>query len=216
MEFSRPERHAKTPQGERERSTEEIQDAQIGLLEWELEERDAQHSTEHLTGLKNRAVFEHELGESLKMIRGEIQEKRKGIEPTKEISLISIDLDHFKEVNDTFGHPAGDEVLRKVSTLLTESVRESDVVARVGGEELMVLMRGANAQIAARYAEELRAKIERLAFDAYPELKVTASFGIISSNVSTDADTLIKNVDRSLYKAKRGGRNRVEVYNGGA
>ena len=182
MESSKPERVSKT----RKLGTEEVQDAQIGLLEWEIEERDRQQGIDHLTGASTRKVFEEELDQSLRLIRGEIKEKREGIEPLKEVSLISIDIDHFKRVNDTLGHPAGDEVLRKVSALLMGSVRESDTVARVGGEELMVLMRGANVSAAARLAEKLRAKIAELVFDEYPELKVTASFGAVSSSDSTE------------------------------
>src|SRR3989338_9082006 len=185
-------------------------DAQRGLYEWEMEERDARHGLDHLTELKTRKVFEHELEQSLKVIRGEIKEKRG--EPLKEITLISIDLDHFKAINDTYGHLAGDEVLKKVSMLLANSVRETDVAARVGGEELMVLLRGANVQNAARHAEGLRAKIEKLAFDTYPGLAVTASFGVVSSLDSTDAKVLYEHADQTLYKAKRDGRNRVEVY----
>lgn len=209
MESPKPER---VPAA-RKLSTEEVQDAQIGLLEWELEERDKQHGIDHLTGLKTRKVFERELEYSLKMIRGEIR-PRAGAESYKEASLISIDIDHFKQINDTLGHQAGDEVLRKVSELLEQSVREADIVARVGGEELMVLLRGAEEAFAAQKAEELRAKVEQTAFDAYPGLNITASFGVVSSKSSTDAKMLYENVDKALYRAKRGGRNRVEVYGG--
>ena len=202
------------PKQKRELSKEEAQDAQIGLLEGELEERDAQHGVDHLTGLKTLKVFERELDQSLKMIRGEIKEHRAGADPLKEISLISIDIDHFKQINDTLGHPAGNEVLKKISTLLMESVRETDIVARVGGEELMVLLHSADQVFATQKAEELRMEVEQLAFDAYPELKVTASFGVISSSDSTDAKTLFEHADKALYAAKRGGRNRVEAYSG--
>lgn len=200
------------PKQKRELGTEEVQDAQIGLLEWELEERNEQHGIDPLTGLRRREVLEHELDQSLKIIRGEIKEKRG--ESLKELSLIFIDLDHFKEVNDTLGHPAGDEVLRKVSALLTNSVREEDVVARVGGEELVVLMRNATVPVATRHAEEIRTKVGKLSFDAYPELKVTASFGVVSSKSSTDAKSLYAQADKALYAAKEKGRNRVEVYSG--
>jgi diguanylate cyclase (GGDEF)-like protein len=76
----------------------------------------------------------------------------------------------------------------------------------------MVLMRGANVSVAAHLAENLRAKIAELVFDEYPELKVTASFGVVSSDDSTDANTLYEHADKALYAAKRGGRDRVEVY----
>ncbi|MDO8567005.1 MAG: GGDEF domain-containing protein [bacterium] len=188
------------------------QDAQIGLLEWEMEVREEQHDTEHLTGLRTRKFFDNEL----KLMCGEIEEKRHGVESPKKISLILIDLDHFKAVNDSLGHPAGDQVLRDVSALLIQSVRPTDVVARFGGEELIILMRGAGGEVAARHAEELRAKIEQLTFDAYPALKVTASFGVCSADVSspTSSEAIVKHADDALYEAKEEGRNRVRVYSG--
>lgn len=200
----------------RELSTEEVQDAQIGLLEWELEERDKLTGIDHLTGAKMLRAFEHELGVALQVVRGDTKEKRKGAETYKEISLIAIDIDHFKSVNDTLGHPAGDDVLRKVAAAVMQTVRESDTVARVGGEEMMVLMRGADKATAAAKAEKLRKAIEQLTFEAYPGLKVTASFGVITSGNSTDPSVLRKRVDQALYAAKHGGRNRVEMYNGDA
>ena len=221
MRFPGPERYgAKIPDDERDALNRKIEELEAGnrdlfleqgLDKWHFETLEEEHGTEHLTKLKSRKVFEHDLEWELKLIRGEAQEKRKGIRPLEEISLISIDLDHFKQINDMLGHAAGDEVLRKVSALLLESVREEDTVARFGGEELMILMRGADTAVAARHAEELRAKIEQLSFDTYPGLKVTASFGVASSKLATDEKTLLEEVDRALYAAKHAGRNRVEA-----
>ena len=120
------------------------------------------------------------------MIRGELR-PRAGAESYKEASLIYIDIDYFKQVNDTFGHSAGDEVLKKFRSFLGNQFAKRDVVARLGGEELIVLLRGADEKFAAQKAEELRAKVEQLTFPAHPELKVTASFGVVSSNSSTKA-----------------------------
>ena len=176
-----------------------------------IQEQNEQIDIDDLTKLKSRKVFKHELEQSLKMVRGELR-PRSGAESYKEASLIYIDIDYFKQVNDTFGHSAGDEVLKKISELLRESVREADIAARFGGEELIVLLRGADEKFAAQKAEELRAKVEQLTFPAHPELKVTASFGVVSSNSSTKAEELYNYVDKALYVAKRGGRNRVEIY----
>ncbi|MBI5405982.1 GGDEF domain-containing protein [Candidatus Kaiserbacteria bacterium] len=181
------------------------------LLDY-IADQDERHEFEHLTGLKTRKVFERELDGALKIIRGEIREKRMHTEPLKEVSLILIDLDHFKRVNDTLGHSAGDEVLRKVSEVLIESERASDTAARFGGEELIVLMPGASVEAAVRHAEDVRSKIEQLTFDQYPGLKVTASFGVVSSESSIDAKMLLKLADEALYRAKNGGKNRVEVH----
>mgnify|MGYP001577035004 FL=1 len=191
----------------------------IEILENEKKEREEAYSIEPLTRLKTRQAFWDEFTYSLEMIRGEVMEQRKGVEPIKEVSVVMIDLDHFKAVNDTFGHPAGDEVLRKISALLIESVRPTDTVARFGGEELIVLMRDTDIQVAARQVEKIREKIQNLTFDAYPTLKVTASFGIASSTTSTNPETLVAQADKALYEAKGdkdpegNGRNRVRVYN---
>jgi|SRR3989344_3560330 len=181
------------------------------LLEY-IARQNEEHTYDDLTRLKNRKFFERELDQALKMVRGEINEKRKGVEPLKEISIISIDIDNFKMVNDTLGHPAGDEVLRSIAKLLTASVRETDTVARLGGEELMILMREAGEGDATHEAEKLRKKIEQMTFRDYSELKITASFGVISSKSSTDSKILCEMVDKALYAAKCAGRNRVETY----
>ena len=126
-------------------------------------------------------------------------------------SLISIDIDHFKAINDGLGHVAGDEVLQRVAAILKESIREVDIAARPGGDELMVLLSGANISSAAKKAEEIRAKIETLTFEEYPGLTVTASLGVIELNDSPNIDEVKKLVDVELYRAKHNGRNRVEV-----
>lgn len=171
------------------------------------------NSIDSLTELKRREILESELKQALKIIRGEIYERRKGAEPLKEVSLIFMDIDNFKTINDTYGHSAGDEVIRKVAEVLTNSIRGSDMVARWGGEEFAVLLRGVNASIAATEAENLRAKIEQLTFDRYPN-RVTASFGVVSSESSQDDRVLMELADQATYAAKQGGKNRVNVYAG--
>lgn len=202
---------AKTSESERETLERKITELENekGLLEWHIEYLEEQHGIDPLTGVKNRRVFDHELDQSLKLIRGEMPEKRTHGEPLKEISLILVDLDHFKNINDTYGHPVGDEVLQRVSALLMSSVRSTDIVARLGGEEFVVLLRGADETVAARDAEDFRAKISQMTFDKRPDLNVTASFGVISSKSSQDARSLYEGADRALYAAKEGGRNRV-------
>lgn len=219
MEFPKFIKRALSPEEERDtlkKRVEELetetrmQDAEIGLHEWDKEVKEQEYGIDHLTGASTRKAFEQKLEQTLSLVQRGAEEKRKdGIE---EVSLISMDIDHFKKVNDTLGHPVGDEVLRRVAAVLMSSVRETDAVGRMGGEELMVLLPGATIEVAARHAEELREKIEQLTFDQHPDLKVTASFGVISSNTSTDAMILETEVDKALYTAKHGGRNRVEVY----
>lgn len=218
MESHKPKREL-SEAGEREWEMKEMAerhakelDAQQGLHEWEMEE---QLGVDRLTGAKSLAAFESALKRSLKMIR---EHHRKGEEAPKETSLIYIDLDHFKRINDTYGHAMGDEVLRKVVATLKKSlVRGTDLVARIGGEELAVLLPGADIEFAKNDAEKFRREIEKIQFDTdpkLPKLVVTASFGVISSKSSTDEAFLRKGADTTLYAAKHGGRNRVEVYNG--
>lgn len=182
---------------------EEIADAQDGLLRWHIEEQEKQLTTDYLTGLKNRAVFWKELEQSLKAVREN---------ELAELCLIAIDIDHFKDVNDSFGHPAGDEVLRRIGALFKESIPPPNVAARVGGEELMILMPNAEVETARRAAEKLRTKISSIEFSEYPNLKVTASFGIASSKNTTDPQGLYDLADRVMYTAKDGGRDRIETY----
>ena len=170
------------PKSRRELSKEEVQDAQIGLLEWELEDREERYGLDHLTGLKTLKVFEQELERSLKMIRGEMEEHRTGVEPLKEVSLVFIDLDHFKEVNDTLGHTAGDDVLKKAAEHMKSAVRGTDLLARYGGDEFIALLPNTSEKHAVIVAEKLRATL-----DSDPELKklgVTASIGVSFTNTS--------------------------------
>lgn len=200
------------PKPIRELSKEEVQDAQIGLLEWELEERDAQHGIDPLTGARRREVLVHELDRLIPLIRGEVMEHRIGNEAPQTVSLIFIDLDKFKQVNDTQGHPAGDRVLRKVSALLQGALREKDMLVRYGGDEFAALLPNTDERGAATVAEKLRAALHN--DQELKDFGVTASLGVCSSGVSTaeDSETFIKHADEAAYMAKRAGGNRVEVY----
>jgi diguanylate cyclase (GGDEF)-like protein len=155
--------------------------------------------TDSLTGLHNRAFFTREL--AVEFLRA--------VKEDRPLSVLMCDIDHFKAVNDTYGHGVGDDVLKRVSELLKGGTRDFDVVARYGGEEFIVLLRGAPNDIAARVAERLRASIERARYEV-DGLAVTASFGLCSYDEQfLDADALIKRSDDELYRAKDSGRNRV-------
>ncbi|MFI5297945.1 MAG: diguanylate cyclase [Polyangiales bacterium] len=128
------------------------------------------------------------------------------------LSLVMLDIDHFKRVNDTHGHPAGDAVLRAIAGAVMKVVRVEDVFARVGGEEFALLARGVDGPSATAFADRLRRGVERLpVIHEGTELHVTASFGVaaVSELPSSDATALIKLSDERLYAAKNGGRNRV-------
>ncbi|MCB2174085.1 diguanylate cyclase [bacterium] len=129
------------------------------------------------------------------------------------LSVLLLDIDHFKEVNDRHGHHVGDEVLQQMARLLQHNSRESDVIARWGGEELLIACPGIALQEAAQYAEKLRTMIEEHRF-AGP-ISTTASFGVAQYEQGEGVDTLLIRVDNNLYQAKRAGRN-VVVAEGGS
>jgi len=128
-------------------------------------------------------------------------------------SLIMLDIDHFKKVNDTYGHPFGDEVIREVANCLRKNMRETDVAGRYGGEEFTLILVDTDLKSARLVAERIRKAIEQVDFHYLGELvKVTASLGIahITGNIP-DYQTWIKTADLGLYIAKNSGRNQIGV-----
>ncbi len=153
--------------------------------------------TDALTGLLNRRYIEARLEEEVK------RSNRHGFP----MSLLMIDVDHFKAYNDEFGHPAGDEALRIVGNVIRETLRGADVAARVGGEEFAILLPQTQADEAAVIAERLRRNVAETRF---PHRPVTASIGIASCSAELCSVTAIGNAaDKAVYEAKRTGRNRV-------
>ena len=158
-------------------------------------------ATDALTGLPNKRSFEAELDEELR------RSARYGT-PT---ALVMLDVDHFKSVNDTWGHPQGDHVLRELAATIRGCLRDTDMPARLGGEELAVLARNTTEQGAAELAERIRARIERTPLGILGSDRthtVTISAGVACAHGGT-ADELVDRTDRALYTAKRTGRNRV-------
>ena len=126
------------------------------------------------------------------------------------LSFIMADIDHFKKVNDTYGHPKGDEVLERVAGILRRSVRGADIVGRYGGEEFAVLMVNADSDNAANAAERYREMIQNQQFlSRKGDFSVTVSFGIADSRGKKSVNQLIAAADRALYKAKNSGLNKV-------
>lgn len=155
-------------------------------------------NTDPLTGLANRRYAMSEIDRAI------IQARKAGAA----VSLAVFDLDHFKEVNDTYGHIAGDRVLSKVARLAQLVVSPSDMVARFGGEEFVVLLLDADAQAACEFAEKLRWTIESgSAVDDVPG--VTASIGYATFESTDTSLTLFARADAALYEAKQAGRNQV-------
>lgn len=158
--------------------------------------------TDYLTGLANRRQFDWEGARLLELAR------RHG-EP---ITLIMLDLDRFKVVNDTYGHGTGDEVLKDVAAVMNRICRKSDLAGRWGGEEFVILLPKTEVQDGEEMAERLRSEVEARTF---PEVaSVTVSLGVASASFEDSLDDFVNRADRLLSKAKQGGRNRV-VMNGG-
>jgi len=157
-------------------------------------------TTDPLTGLSNRRHFD--AAAKLEIIRA----RRYG----RPLSAVMVDLDHFKRVNDTFGHAAGDRVLVGVAGLCLRLARTTDLKARLGGEELCLLLPETPAESSRVLAERLRADIGALTFDeAGRSFGVTASMGIAGYVPGDEVESLIARADRALYEAKESGRNRV-------
>lgn len=169
-------------------------------------EKDLIHDS--LTGLKTRAFFQEETTVYLHAVANLEAGKRREWFGFKNMSFIFFDIDHFKKVNDTYGHAAGDEVLREVALLINRSVREGDTVARWGGEEIVACLLGANEQDARDKAQSIRKSVERLTF-TNDVLNVTLSAGVAANWKGATYDELIKKADEALYKAKETGRNKV-------
>ncbi|TKB22769.1 MAG: GGDEF domain-containing protein [Mesorhizobium sp.] len=156
--------------------------------------------TDGLTGMQNRRYFDDALREYLDEF-GRID---------KPVGLMILDLDHFKQVNDTHGHDVGDEVLRAVATCLRGMTRYHDVVARLGGEEFAVVTPNMDAELLARFAERIRKAIANLSIlSGNVRLKVTTSVGLAVWDRKESAEDFYRRADRQLYEAKKQGRNRV-------
>ena len=152
-----------------------------------------------LTGLWNHRII-------MERLRQEVDRSQRDHTP---LTVILVDLDHFKTVNDTFGHPAGDMVLREVSNIFQRAVRNYDWVGRYGGEELLVILPGSSFVGARLRAEQLRMAVQAARIvDGELAMQVTASFGV-ASGFPADHESMIQAADAALYRAKKGGRNCV-------
>ncbi|UUQ67471.1 diguanylate cyclase [Pseudomonas fuscovaginae UPB0736] len=167
-----------------------------------LEEQRQKALIDPLTGLPNRAAW----GERLDHEVGQWQQHGNTL-------LIAIlDLDHFKRINDNYGHLAGDKVLKIIASVLRKNLRGSDFIARFGGEEFVLLMPGTSVAAGLKLAETLRAAIEACPFHFKGErVTITVSLGVSAFKVGERSDHVLKRADEALYRAKNAGRNRVEV-----
>ncbi len=189
---------AKCPVGEREcRYLDEV-----AALRKEVRDLAREVRTDALTGLYNYRHFSE-------LLEHEVERSHRSGLP---LALIMVDLDHFKRLNDSWGHEAGNKILVRVAQLLRQGVRRIDAVCRYGGEEMVIVLPGARLPRAVQVAERLRRCVESLRLEGDEEpIRVTASFGVtvLSSQGVTDAGALVAAADAMLYQAKEQGRNRV-------
>lgn len=179
---------------ERKKVEEELQAAK--------EKAEALARIDELTGLNNRRAFFHD-GEQL------LKQSRRFAHP---LCLIMLDVDLFKQINDSYGHTAGDAVLESIADILKQNVREVDVLGRLGGEEFAVILPEIALSDAMTLAERLRAEIEKTRINSTKgEIRSTASLGLAAlTQETTSLESLISQADDALYQAKNNGRNRIE------
>ena len=175
------------------------------IIEEDKSEYISEFSTvDELTGLYMRNVFDVTLSKNVNEF----------VRTKMPLSLLMIDIDDFKQVNDQYGHQKGDEVLSEIGMCINEIVREMDLAARYGGEEMAIIMPNANKDQAFRVGERIRKTIQQLKFDS---LSVTVSIGTseMERDTSCTAEDLIKKADLALYEAKETGKNRTVIWESG-
>jgi diguanylate cyclase (GGDEF)-like protein len=180
----------------------ELERVQTALL-LQTERLEQLSITDDLTGLHNRRC--------LKLVLD--REFQRGIRHNSNLSCLALDLDHFKRVNDTYGHEVGDSVLQKFSYILLDAIRNTDYCFRIGGEEFIILLPETDATGSVRTADKIRLLVSGEQFSEV-EHPVTVSIGIstIERRQLDKSNDLLNNADKALYTAKRNGRNRTEVY----
>jgi diguanylate cyclase (GGDEF)-like protein/PAS domain S-box-containing protein len=156
-------------------------------------------STDRLTEIHNREKIEHEL-------KKELERSRRYASP---MSIVMFDIDHFKNINDTYGHSIGDLVLKDIARIVSDNIRSVDSVGRWGGDEFMVVLPETDSKAAGQVAEKLRLLIERSEINNIHG--ITSSFGVAQLETEESPSAIFKRVDDALYQAKRTGRNRVEI-----
>jgi diguanylate cyclase len=176
---------------------------QVAQLNSRLIEAEQLGMRDPLTALANRRAFDVNLTKEIADVRSR----------GTPMCLIMADLDHFKKINDNFGHPFGDRVLQRFGELLTKNIKGRDTAARIGGEEFAIILPQTTVGSAAVLVEQIRGKLEAQQWKNVQNGQqfsgITASFGIAGLGEKEDAESLVNRADALLYEAKRGGRNRV-------
>lgn len=152
-----------------------------------------------LTGVKNRSTMDQALHREIELAH----------RMENELSVILLDIDHFKQINDNFGHLFGDQVLRATARCAEQTIRESDMLFRYGGEEFLIVLSGTEKEGASLLAERIRKNVEALHLHADKPVPLTISLGVASLESEDSARSLFSRVDAALYQAKQTGRNQV-------
>ncbi len=186
---------------------------EIAKLEAELERLRTMVYVDELTGILNRRGFLEETNKEFRAVtlgRTEV-ERRVGIQIP--FSIVFLDLDNFKQINDEHGHAAGDEALKTAAQVLRTTLRLGDVYGRWGGEEFVVALLGADSDVAFAVAEKLRRALETadLSVDG-KKISLTASFGVSDYHGEQSLEELIENADKAMYQAKQNGKNRLSLF----
>lgn len=175
----------------------------VDEMQFRMDEAEQRAATDTLTGLSNRAVFDRTLQDALAQVRG----------GGGTLSVIMLDIDHFKQFNDRFGHPVGDLVLRLVARVLASNVKGRDTVARYGGEEFAIVLTGAGLDAAATVGEQIRQAMSKMRLthksNAQPMGSITVSIGVSVYHKGDTSAALLERADKALYRAKQTGRNLV-------
>ncbi|MFH1012608.1 MAG: GGDEF domain-containing protein [Candidatus Peregrinibacteria bacterium] len=163
-------------------------------------------TTDQPTQLKTKDFFD-------KALEADVERAKRG----QALSMLFLDIDHFKDINDTWGHPKGDEVLKAVAEIILKTPREVDIKCRIGGEEMAIILPGTDLNGAQVLAEKIRKKIEEEVARQFPEIQekrgITVSIGCAEfSRENNNAQSLKKAADTALYAAKQGGRNCVKTF----
>lgn len=194
---------------EKQKRVIEVQNANLEEQKQELEQLNYRLSVlasmDSMTQLLNRREFENQVNAELSVFKDDVFAS----------SMMIADIDHFKQVNDQYGHPVGDELLKQFSLLLKAVLRDKDLIARWGGEEFVVMLHQANPNEAYKIAERLRRTIESTTFKINQHhIHITVSFGIAPLNTNDEEPlyTSYLRADKALYQAKESGRNKIIIF----
>lgn len=196
--------------------SEDVLKKRIAELEKTVEDLEKDLIHDKMTGLKTRAYFEEEarvyFDVAVNAASTHGPARRRQWFGFSHVSFIFIDIDHFKKINDTLGHKAGDEVLQSIAESIKTSVRDGDTAARWGGDEIAVTLVGATERDAFHKAEDIRRQVENTRFGKFPDLRVTISAGVASATALATFEETLEHADKALLSAKSIGRNKVMTY----